>query len=62
MNVDRFATCGLDKNIYMWTLRGKTILAEEASYDVDYLSRGIHYMYKGTYYCALIPIIPPSRC
>ena len=50
-NHNRFATCGLDKNIYMWTLCEESIVAEEVSYNVDHWSNGIHY--NGTYYCVL---------
>ena len=51
VNNDRFATCGLDRNIYIWTLRGETIVAEDVSYHVDHDSYGIHF--NGTYYCVL---------
>ena len=46
-----FATCGLDTVVHLWTLRGKTIVTEELSYDVDHDSYGIHY--NGTYFCVL---------
>ena len=35
----------------LWTLRGKAIVSEDISYDVDHDSHGIHY--NGTYYCVL---------
>ena len=48
---DCFATCGTDIKVHLWTLRGKTIVTEDISYDVDHNSHGIHY--NGTYYCVL---------
>ena len=46
-----FATCGTDTQVHLWTLRGKTIVTEDKSYDLDHDSHGIHY--NGTYYCVL---------
>ena len=51
VNLNRVATCGPDKQIYLWTLRGKILVAEDPSYNVDHKSHGIHY--NGTYYCVL---------
>ena len=51
VNRERFATCGLYKNINLWTLRGDIIVAEDVSYKVDHNSYGIHY--NGTYYCVV---------
>ena len=48
---DCFATCGTDMKVHLWTLRGKTIVTKDISYDVDHYSHGIHY--NGTYYCVL---------
>ena len=44
-----FATCGLDRNVILWTLRG--VITIEDMYDVDHFSHGIHY--NGTYYSVL---------
>ena len=47
-----FATCGnTDTKLRLWTLRGKAIIIEDISYDVDHDSHGIHY--NGTYFCVL---------
>ena len=51
VNKNCFATCGLDKKVRLWTLRGKAIVSEDMSYDVDHYSHGIDY--NGTYYCVL---------
>ena len=48
---NRFATCGIDKQVRFWNLPGKTIVTEDISYDVDHTSDGMHY--NGTYYCVL---------
>ena len=42
-----FATCGLDRNVVLWTLCG--VIVVEDMYDVDHFSHGIHY--NDTYYC-----------
>ncbi|KAK3109067.1 hypothetical protein FSP39_022175 [Pinctada imbricata] len=46
-----FATCGTSNTVYLWTVRGQTIVSEDVSYHVDHWSHGIHY--NGTYYCVL---------
>ncbi|KAK3096598.1 hypothetical protein FSP39_001564 [Pinctada imbricata] len=46
-----FATCGLSNTLYLWTLRGSTIVSKDVSYQVDDYVHGIHY--NGTYYCVL---------
>ncbi|KAK3108051.1 hypothetical protein FSP39_000222 [Pinctada imbricata] len=46
-----FATCGGGKTVYLWTVRGQTIVSEYVSYHVDQRAHGIHY--NGTYYCVL---------
>ena len=46
-----FATCGLDRQVRLWTLSGKTIVTEDISYDVAHYSNGMHY--NGKYYCVL---------
>ena len=51
VNENCFATCGLDTVVRLWTLRGKAIVKEDISYDVDHDSHGIHY--NGTYLCVL---------
>ena len=43
-----FATCGMNRNVVLWTLRGAIVI--EYMYDVDF-SHGIHY--NGTYFCVL---------
>ena len=48
---NRFVTCGLDDNLYLWTLRGETIAAEEVSYKIYHYSHGINY--NSTYYCVV---------
>ena len=48
---NRFATCGLDTEVHLWTLRAKAIVTEDVSYGVDHDSHGIHY--NGTYFCVL---------
>ena len=48
---NRFATCGMNTVVRLWTLHGKTIVTEDISYDVDHYSHGIHY--NGTYFCVL---------
>ena len=51
VNENCFATCGVDEYVRLWTLRGKAIVTEDISYDVENDSHGIHY--NGTYYCVL---------
>ena len=51
VNNNRFVTCGLDDNLYLWTLRGETIVAEDASYKIYHYSHGIHF--NNTYYCVV---------
>ena len=51
VNENYFATCGMDTVVRLWTLRGKAIVTEDISYDVDNKSHGIHY--NGTYYSVL---------
>ncbi|KAK3109190.1 hypothetical protein FSP39_024945 [Pinctada imbricata] len=46
-----FATCGYGNTVYLWTVRGQTIVSEDVSYHVDHKAYGIHY--NGTYYCVL---------
>ncbi|KAK3108880.1 hypothetical protein FSP39_017842 [Pinctada imbricata] len=46
-----FATCGGGNTVYLWTVRGQTIVSEDVSYHVDHNAQGIHY--NGTYYCVL---------
>ncbi|KAK3108134.1 hypothetical protein FSP39_001797 [Pinctada imbricata] len=46
-----FATCGFSNTVYLWTVRGQTIVSEDVSYHVDHSAHGIHY--NGTYYCVL---------
>ena len=48
---NRFATCGLDTVVRLWTVRGKAIVVEDISYDIEHESHGIHY--NGTYYCVM---------
>ncbi|KAK3109001.1 hypothetical protein FSP39_020700 [Pinctada imbricata] len=47
----KFATCGLGNTVYLWTVRGQTIVSEDVSYHVDHDAHGIHY--NGTCYCVL---------
>ena len=51
VNENCFATCGMDEFVRLWTLRGKVIVTEDISYDVDHDSDGIDY--NDTYYCVL---------
>ena len=51
VNENCFATCGTREQVRLWTLRGKTIVTEDISYDVDHISHGLHY--NDTYYCVL---------
>ncbi|KAK3109185.1 hypothetical protein FSP39_024810 [Pinctada imbricata] len=46
-----FVTCGYGNTVYLWTVRGQTIVSEDVSYHVDHRAYGIHY--NGTYYCVL---------
>ena len=46
-----FATCGTHEQVRLWTLRGKAMVSEDISYDVDHDSHGIDY--NGTYFCVL---------
>ncbi|KAK3108386.1 hypothetical protein FSP39_006817 [Pinctada imbricata] len=46
-----FATCGSGDTLYLWTVRGQTIVNEDVSYHVDHRADGIHY--NGKYYCVL---------
>ncbi|KAK3108968.1 hypothetical protein FSP39_019916 [Pinctada imbricata] len=46
-----FATCGFGNTVYLWTVRGQTIVSEDVSYHVDHRAHSIHY--NGTYYCVL---------
>ncbi|KAK3108877.1 hypothetical protein FSP39_017700, partial [Pinctada imbricata] len=46
-----FATCGIGDTIYLWTVRGQTIVSEEISYQVEHGAQGIHF--NGMFYCAL---------
>ena len=48
---NRFATCGTDKKVRLWTLRGMAIVSDDLSYDVDHDSHGIDF--NGTYFCVL---------
>ncbi|KAK3108111.1 hypothetical protein FSP39_001429 [Pinctada imbricata] len=46
-----FTTCGVSNTVYLWSVRGQTIVREDVSYHVDHSAYGIHY--NGTYYCVL---------
>ena len=51
VNGKRFATVGVDKQVRLWTLQSNAIVAEDAPYNVDHISHGIHF--NGTYFCVL---------
>ncbi|KAK3108501.1 hypothetical protein FSP39_009334 [Pinctada imbricata] len=46
-----FATCGLGNTVFLWKVRGMTIVNVDVSYLVNPPAHGIHY--NGTYYCVV---------